>query len=188
MTVGGGMAPGAAARATTVVGVATPQARIAVKSAAVARTFGGVAGAAGPAAVRMRTTVGMAGAGGLDSWISGGHSGATRVVRLKRSKGKVVQGCDVYIGRAVERGGWNLPQSKWHNPFTVSSCGSVAEAVSRFETYIRGKPELLAALPELRGRVLGCWCKNSPSDPCHGDVLVRLLNEQTTKPPTKTPS
>jgi hypothetical protein len=32
---------------------------------------------------------------------------------------------------------------------------------------------LMAALGELRGLVLGCWCAPRP---CHGDVLVRLAN------------
>jgi hypothetical protein len=31
----------------------------------------------------------------------------------------------------------------------------------------------MAALPELRGKKLGCWCKPGP---CHGDVLAELAN------------
>src|SRR5215831_6014372 len=33
--------------------------------------------------------------------------------------------------------------------------------------------ELMAALPELRGKDLACWC--SP-EPCHGEVLLELAN------------
>lgn len=33
---------------------------------------------------------------------------------------------------------------------------------------------LMKSLPELKGKTLGCWCKPYP---CHGDVLVELLNE-----------
>jgi len=36
-------------------------------------------------------------------------------------------------------------------------------------------PELLAALPELRGKDLVCWC--SPL-PCHADVLLELANAE----------
>lgn len=43
------------------------------------------------------------------------------IVHLKRSNGVVVQDCDVYIGRACNMGGWRLSQSKWYNPYTVSS-------------------------------------------------------------------
>jgi len=103
------------------------------------------------------------------------------VVRLKRSGGRIVQGCDVYIGRQWTMGGWNLPQSKWHNPFSVKSCGgSVTEAVRQFEAYLfaPAQASLLALVrSELRGKVLGCWCKHKPSDPCHGDVLARIANQ-----------
>jgi hypothetical protein len=49
-----------------------------------------------------------------------GAGGMTTVVHMKRAGGKVVQDCDVYIGRRMTMGGWNLPQSKWHNPFTIA--------------------------------------------------------------------
>ena len=36
-------------------------------------------------------------------------------------------------------------------------------------------PDLLAALPELRGKVLACWCKDQGHEvPCRGDVLAEL--------------
>jgi hypothetical protein len=70
-------------------------------------------------------------------------------------------------------GGWRLPQSKWHNPYTVSKYG--IEAITMFEVYIRGSP-LLKDIEELRGKRLGCWCAPKP---CHGNVLLRLLDEAT---------
>lgn len=97
----------------------------------------------------------------------------TTVVRICRKNGKVVQGCDVYIGRACKMGGWDLPRSIWANPFSVKDCGSAKEAVRRFEMYIRSQPRLLAQVGQLKGLVLGCWCKPGP---CHGDVLSRLAN------------
>lgn len=33
----------------------------------------------------------------------------------------------------------------------------------------------MAALSELKGKTLGCWCKPNP---CHGDVLLTLLKEE----------
>lgn len=77
-------------------------------------------------------------------------------------------------------GGWDLPRSEWHNPFTVKDCGSAEKAVAKYEEYINKKPELLARVSELRGKVLGCWCKKKPSDRCHGDVLARLADAATT--------
>lgn len=96
-----------------------------------------------------------------------------RVVHIKRSKGVVVQDCDVYIGRACTYGGWNLDQSKWANPFTIASSGSARAAVERYRRYLLSRHDLLADLGELRGKRLGCWCKPGP---CHGDVLAEMAN------------
>lgn len=96
------------------------------------------------------------------------------VVKLKRHRGVVVQDCDVYVGRRCRMGGWDLPQSKWANPFTIKECGSADVAVNLYEEYLRRQPSLLSALPELTGKRLGCWCHPNL---CHADVLVRLWNE-----------
>jgi hypothetical protein len=82
----------------------------------------------------------------------------------------------VYVGRGV--GG--LRASRYANPHTTGPkgcklCGrrvhSHAEAVSRYRTYLRGEPELVAAArAELAGRDLACWCK--PEQDCHADLLI----------------
>ncbi len=77
---------------------------------------------------------------------------------------------DVYIGRP----------SKWGNPFSHLS-GTLAEfkvdtryeAIESYRRWIQTQPELLVALPELKDKVLGCWC--SPQS-CHGDVLTEMAN------------
>ena len=98
----------------------------------------------------------------------------TRVVRMKRRKGVVVQDCDVYIGRQQGMGGWNLRKSKWHNPFKVKDYGGSAEkVVELYREYIKTQPELLASIGELKGKTLGCWCKPGV---CHGDVLAELAD------------
>jgi hypothetical protein len=77
---------------------------------------------------------------------------------------------DVYIGRA-----WaGLPESKWHNPYRIGVHGTREQVLERYEMYIRRRPDLIKALPELRDKRLGCWCHPLP---CHGDVLVRLIDE-----------
>lgn len=77
------------------------------------------------------------------------------VVRVRRKGEKVVQGCDVYIGRKMTMGGWDLPQSDWANPFTVKECGSREEAVERYEAWLWEKrPDLLERLGELKGKTL----------------------------------
>jgi hypothetical protein len=97
----------------------------------------------------------------------------TTVVHLKRQGGREVVGCDVYIGRSMNQGGWRLPTSIWANPFKLSE-HSREEVLRLYEEYVRKKPELMGRLHELRGKRLGCWCAPLP---CHGDVLVKLLGE-----------
>jgi hypothetical protein len=83
----------------------------------------------------------------------------TRVVHCKKEP------YDVYIGRP----------SKWGNPFKEGKDGTREEVIDKYERYIHGRPDLLFDLKELKGKVLGCWCKPKA---CHGDVLVRLIEER----------
>ncbi len=77
---------------------------------------------------------------------------------------------DVYIGRANRRFG--LAGSKWANPFRIErGVRTRQQAIDEYRSYVQGRPELMAALPELRGRRLACWCTPAP---CHGDVLAEL--------------
>ena len=87
------------------------------------------------------------------------------VVKVNRKRSNF----DVYIGR--EWGG--LPESKWHNPFHAWRL-SRTERVALYENYIRNSPDLMAAIPELKDKVLGCWCY---PELCHGDVLVKIYKE-----------
>jgi len=69
----------------------------------------------------------------------------------------------VYIGRP----------SKWGNPFVIERDGDRAQVIALYERWLLENEALMAALGELRGLVLGCWCAPYA---CHGDVLVRLAN------------
>lgn len=82
---------------------------------------------------------------------------------------------DVYIGRAF--GGF--PASIWGNPFKEGIHGTIDEVLERYEQHVRSRPDLMAALPALKGKTLACWCKtkSTPDKPCHGDVLVKLVGE-----------
>lgn len=81
----------------------------------------------------------------------------TTVVHCKRDE------CDIYIGRP----------SKWGNPFRMGRDGGRSEVIEKYRVWIQTQPKLLAALPELRGKRLGCWCKPGA---CHGDVLAKLAD------------
>jgi hypothetical protein len=80
-------------------------------------------------------------------------------------------GYDVYIGRAVPRAGFQA--SKWRNPFRVKAGVDRSAAVDAYRLWFSSQKDLLAALPELRGKVLGCWCKPAA---CHGDVLAEFAD------------
>ena len=70
--------------------------------------------------------------------------------------------CDIYIGRG----------SKWGNPFRINIDGNRKEVIALYEMWLINQPELMAALPELDGKILGCHCKPKA---CHGDVLEQLV-------------
>ncbi len=77
---------------------------------------------------------------------------------------------DVYIGRYNSR--YGLFRSIWHNPYKVGVDGTREECIEKYRQHITSSPELMALLPTLKGKRLGCWCKPAA---CHGDVLVELL-------------
>lgn len=83
-----------------------------------------------------------------------------RVVHLKREP------YDVLIARP----------SKWGNLFTFRPSklaqfvvATREEAIESYEAWLLDRPDLLAALPELAGKTLGCWCAPKA---CHGHVLL----------------
>ncbi len=98
---------------------------------------------------------------------------ATTVVNLKGHRNDPAFADVVYVGRAMHRGGWHLAASPLANPFRLGQDGSREEVVAAYREYILGRPDLLALLPELRGRRLGCWCVPLP---CHAEVIAELAD------------
>lgn len=97
----------------------------------------------------------------------------TTVVNLKGHKDDPAFSDVIYVGRAANRGGWHLAQSPLASPFSPGRDGSREEVVAKYRTYLLGRPDLLALLPDLRGRRLGCWCV---PEPCHGHVIAELAD------------
>jgi hypothetical protein len=89
----------------------------------------------------------------------------TTVVNIRYST------CDVYIGRGSVFGN---PFSFTDSSHSVEFVENREEAIARYREYILKKPELLELLPSLKGKRLGCHCKPLP---CHGDVLVELIEK-----------
>ena len=93
------------------------------------------------------------------------------VVNAKGRQPNQVGPNEVYIGRST-RNGWR--KSKWANPFKPSHDGDRAEVIAMYRRWLMYRPDLMAALPELRGKDLVCWCA---PEACHGDVLIELANK-----------
>jgi hypothetical protein len=102
----------------------------------------------------------LTGYGSSATWADTWTDETPRVVHCMRER------YDVYVGRG--RG------SRWGNPFKEGRDGTRQQVIAKYERWLRARPELMARLPELRGKVLGCWCAPKP---CHADVLLRLANE-----------
>lgn len=62
--------------------------------------------------------------------------------------------------------------TKWGNPFMIGKDGNRAEVISKYRDYLLSRPDLIAQLPELEGKILGCWCR---PEACHGDVLIEQI-------------
>lgn len=45
--------------------------------------------------------------------------------------------------------------------------------MAKYREYLTSDPELMALVPELRGKTLACWCA---PEPCHGDILAELAD------------
>lgn len=107
----------------------------------------------------------------------------TTVVNVHRVNG-ITPAFDVYIGRASARAADPRCRvtSEWCNPLRRLREGGRLESVEhllrRYERvlreYLANNPDAVPRLLALRGKRLGCWCK---PDPCHGDVLVRVIEE-----------
>ena len=72
---------------------------------------------------------------------------------------------DIYIGRG----------SKWGNPFKMVGRTKAERhrVIELYKVWFWKQEDLVNSLDELKGKVLGCYCK--PAE-CHGDFLSELVN------------
>jgi hypothetical protein len=62
---------------------------------------------------------------------------------------------------------------RWGNPFLIGQDGTREEVIEKYREWILTQPQLLAQLPMLKGKRLGCLCVPLP---CHGNVLKELAD------------
>ncbi len=77
----------------------------------------------------------------------------------------------LYCGRVNKT--YNVEQSKWANPYVIGKDGDRAAVIEKHRLWINSQPELLAALPELKDKVLSCWC-DVRKEACHCETLIEL--------------
>lgn len=84
----------------------------------------------------------------------------------------------LYIGKDMSLFVKGAFASRWRNPFRVGdddNCDTIGDVLRQYEDYVRGNSELASKLSDLIGlKEIGCWCAPGP---CHGDVLVKLLQQ-----------
>ena len=92
---------------------------------------------------------------------------------------------NVYIGRKniviIDKRRYPEKDSLFQNPFKVGKDGTLDEVLEKYESYLKVKledEEFREELLNLKGKRLGCWCK---PDRCHGDILLKYLNEELNK-------
>ena len=94
-----------------------------------------------------------------------------KVVHFRKDK------YDIYIGRLP--GGkfnkWAYPKDL-RNSFPKGTLRS--EIINAYESYLLSNKNLMDDLHELKGKVLGCWCKNKGGrgKSCHGDILKKWVD------------
>ena len=102
------------------------------------------------------------------------RSSSCTVVKLRKNyKGEVLQDCDIYIGPRIDNPHWRLDASIWLNPFHIP--GFQQKSLQMFRNHILSNSKLRDLLPSLRGKRLGCFCKDLTQ--CHGQELVKIVNE-----------
>ncbi len=101
----------------------------------------------------------------------------TVAVRTRMVRGNIYQEHDVYVGYAMNNPSWQLPESKWANPFEYVEDNRLR--VQLYKDHIMTRDDLREALvPELYRRRLGCFCSKIGTGACHAEVLAQLVNDR----------
>ena len=87
-----------------------------------------------------------------------------KVVHWKKEK------FDVYCGRPSI---WGNPYSHKEGTLAKFKVSSRKEAIDKYESYLLNNLELMAKLPELKNKTLGCWCKPLT---CHCDIIKKHVD------------
>ncbi|WP_405640471.1 DUF4326 domain-containing protein [Streptomyces uncialis] len=85
------------------------------------------------------------------------------------------------MGHPMHRGGRHLDGSPLAGPYRPGPDGTREQITDEYRTHLLSHPELLALLPGLRGRRLGCsaarllGCWRLP-ETCHAEIIAELAD------------
>lgn len=82
----------------------------------------------------------------------------------------------LYVGRinkrGKNRGGWDLDQSRFANPFSVKQYG-LAGSLREYRQHLRDVPALVEEIRKHAGGIFACWCGDDAGpDECHAGLLA----------------
>jgi Domain of unknown function (DUF4326) len=94
-----------------------------------------------------------------------------KVLNMRGRRGVVPDGA-VYVRKSAGpfRGpcGWfRRPESKWANPYKFDREGTCVDVIAKYREHLLSEPDLMAALPELRGKDLAGARQNPATPTCY---------------------
>jgi len=106
------------------------------------------------------------------------QAGESVLANVGKGKDENIVGWARRTGRLVYIGGlcrWRpdlVGPYPWANPYRIGRDGNRDAVCDLYAQHLANSPALLARLPELRGKVLACWC--APLR-CHGEEILKAL-------------
>jgi hypothetical protein len=79
-------------------------------------------------------------------------------------------------GGSCTAAGGGLARSPLAQPFRIGVDGDREQVIAKYRDYLLARTDLLALLPDLQGKRLGCWCNPLP---CHADIIAELADRVT---------
>lgn len=111
----------------------------------------------------------------IQKHVSGQCIRGTSIINIRTKKPY-----DVYCGR--ESIYYKLEESPFCNPFRIGQHGTREEVIEKFKNYFYKRlaedADFNYKVWQLKGKVLGCWCKPQP---CHCDIIIDFLDKDIKK-------
>lgn len=88
------------------------------------------------------------------------------------------EACDVFVGRGGSLFG--NPYSHREDTLAAYKVATREEALAKYTEWLKSQPTLLALIPSLRGKSLGCYCRPAKGFRgklmCHAQIIAGLAD------------